>query len=357
MRCAITGIGTANPALYVTQAEALAAYERLFKLTAAERALYRKVLCNGNIRGRFAGMKSTDEAAEDDQDRLIERFRIYGTDIAHAAAKKALKSSGVCARDVGGLVVATCTGYLCPGLTSYLAGSLVLPRDVRPLDIVGMGCGAALPALRAAADMLCASPARPVLCVAVEICTATLFMDPDPGVVVSNAIFGDGAAACVLQASSAGTASRSLLELVDFSGVLLPEYRENLRYRTEKHRLRNVLTRQVPVLGARAVAEAAEALLKKYGLARGDISHWIVHPGGTEVLAQVGKKMKLSREQLRHSYGVFEEFGNMSSPSVLFVLNRLLRDERPPLAGEKGMILSFGAGFTAFAGLVEFGAE
>jgi alkylresorcinol/alkylpyrone synthase len=100
--------------------------------------------------------------------------------------------------EIAGLIVNTCTGYLCPGLSSYVAADLGLRPSIRFQDLMGMGCGAAVPNLEAAAGMLARSGEGPVLSVAVEICTATIFPSHELELVVSNSIFGDGAAAAVL---------------------------------------------------------------------------------------------------------------------------------------------------------------
>jgi alkylresorcinol/alkylpyrone synthase len=217
---------------------------------------------------------------------------------------------------------------------------------------MGMGCGAAIPNLEAAASMLARSGEGPVLSVAVEICTATIFPSHEPELVVSNSIFGDGAAAAVLDLVPDNRPG-GLAQMVDFETGLFPRYREDLRYRTEGGRLRNHLSKRVPVIGARTVTEVASRLLARHGLSRNDIAWWAVHPGGTVVLAQVAKELKLDGEALRFSYNVFENYGNMSSPSVLFVLREILDSGRPQ-PGQKGMLLAFGAGFSAFAALVEF---
>jgi alkylresorcinol/alkylpyrone synthase len=217
---------------------------------------------------------------------------------------------------------------------------------------MGMGCGAAIPNLEAAAGMLARSGEGPVLSVAVEICTATIFPSHEPELVVSNSIFGDGAAAAVLDLSREGRPG-GLAQMVDFATGLFPQYREDLRYRTEGGRLRNHLTKRVPVIGARTVTEVASRLLARHGLSRNDIAWWAVHPGGTVVLTQVAKELELAPEALRFSYHVFENYGNLSSPSVLFVLREIL-DSGRPRPGQKGMLLAFGAGFSAFAALLEF---
>jgi alkylresorcinol/alkylpyrone synthase len=177
-------------------------------------------------------------------------------------------------------------------------------------------------------------------------------MGADPGLIVSNCLFGDGAAAAVLDSHPAD-GHEPVARLVDFEAGLFPAYREQLRYRHENGRLRNTLGIRVPVIGARTIQQVAERLLARNGLSVSQIDWWAIHPGGTLVLEQVGKTMELSEQALRYSYDVLREYGNMSSPSVLFVLKRILEQGRPA-RGQKGLLLSFGAGFSAFAALVEF---
>ena len=349
----IRGLGTATPPLYVSQAEAYAFYASHFSLAPEEDALYRRLLLEGPVRGRFVGMDRTEDACETDPDQLNARFLFYARRTASAAAAKALAAAGLSAADLGGVAVNTCTGYVCPGLSSYLAEDLEAPHDLRTLDIAGMGCGAALPNLEAASGWLALDGCRPVLSVAVEICSATLFMGNEPGLVVSNSIFGDGAAAVVLSAGEGDSAPPGPARILGFASSVHPEYRHHLRYTQSGGRLRNHLDTRVPVIGARLAAQTLARLLAGHGLEQSDISHWAVHAGGTAVLEQVGRKLGIPDEALAPSVDIFRAYGNMSSPSVLFALQRVL-STRHPSAGERGVLLSFGAGFSAFAALVEF---
>jgi len=348
----LRGLGTATPPLYVTQEEAYEFFTTHFTLKPAEQDLYRRILLDGQIKGRYLGMDSTMDALETDPDRRLARFLKFGRSTAVAAARRAMAEAGVKPSEIAGLVVNTCTGYLCPGLSSYIATDLGLRTSIRFQDMMGMGCGAAVPNLEAAAGMLARSGEGPVLSVAVEICTATIFPSHEPELVVSNSIFGDGAAAAVLDLAS-GDRPGGLARIVDFATGLFPQYREDLGYLTDGGRLRNHMTKRVPVIGARTVTEVASRLLAQHGLSRNDIAWWAVHPGGTVVLDQVAKNLELSGEDLRFSYNVFENYGNMSSPSVLFVLREIL-DRGRPQPGQKGMLLAFGAGFSAFAALMEY---
>ncbi len=354
MKILMRGLGTATPPLYATQAAAYDFFTTHLDLTAAQKDLYRRILLGGKIKGRFLGLDLETDILVTDPDRLLTRFLKFGRATAVAAARRALADAGVEAARISGLIVNTCTGYLCPGLSSYVAADLGLGPSIRVLDLMGMGCGAAVPNLEAAAGMLARNGSGPVLSIAVEICSATIFPDHDPELILSNSIFGDGAAAAVLDRVPDDHPG-GLAYITDFAAGLWPQYREDLRYRTENGRLRNQLSRRVPVIGARIVAEVSARLLARHGLGHDDIDWWAVHPGGTLVLVQVAKKLALRPDVLRFSHEIFENYGNMSSPSVLFVLRRILDGGRPR-PGQKGLLLAFGAGFSAFGALLEFGS-
>jgi predicted naringenin-chalcone synthase len=347
MRAAIRSLATANPPLYVTQKEIFAAYDTCFQLEPDERDLYRRLLLEGPIRGRYVAMDDLREVLQNQQDQLIERFERFGRSMAAEAGRKALLEANLKPEAIRTLVTNTCTGYLCPAMSSYLVEDLGLNDSVRVFDLMGMGCGGALPNWECAAGTLgCGSPA---LSVSFEVCTATLFMGPAPDLVVSNCIFGDGAAAAVLDQDD----TSCLLGVLDFETGVFPKYREALRYRWQDGRLRNTLSPRVPLVGARMVHQVAERLLKRNRLHQDQINHWAVHAGGTAVLDRVAETFGFEGDQLQASYDVFREYGNMSSPTVLFALRRIL-DLTKPRRGDLGLLMAFGAGFTAFAALGRF---
>jgi len=344
---------TANPPFYVTQREVYEFYSSHFSLTPDEQALYRKLLIDGPIEGRYFGLDCAEEACETNPDKLNVRFAKYSRLTGAIAARQAMTEADLTAEDLGGVIVNTCTGYLCPGLSSYLVEDLGLPSTVKTLDITGMGCGGALPNIDTASALLAANDRRPWLSVAVESCSATLFMGPDPALIVSNCIFGDGAAAVILQNEASVPDTAGLMRILGSTSSIHPKYREQLRYRQEGGRLRNVLTTRVPAIGAKLAGEALDALLAQHQLTRKDVAWWAVHAGGTAVLDQVGRDLKLDASALQYSLNVFRTYGNMSSPSVLFALKQIV-EQAHPKPGERGVLLSFGAGFSAFAMLIEF---
>lgn len=348
----ISGIGTACPELYMKQEEVLAFYKKHDLMPANQRALYEDLLVDGPIQGRYFGMNRPTDVIDEGTDAKNQRYLTQGRKLAGEASISALKEAGVSPGDIGGLVVNSCTGYLCPGLTSYLVQDLGFSPYIKVVDLMGMGCGSALPNLECGCGMLERNGGKPVLCVAVEVCSATHFIDDDPGLTVSNCIFGDGAAAVVIKDNAERDGDQAAPAIVDFETGIFPEYREELRYKSDGGHLRNSLSPRVPVTGGKCLKKVTSRLLTKHNLEVSDIGWWAVHAGGKSVLDQVAKNFDLRKNELAASRDIFAKYGNMSSPTALFVFRELLN--RNAVAGP-GLLLAFGAGFTAFAALLSSG--
>ena len=269
-------------------------------------------------------------------DELNAAFRAEAPRLAERALTRALDQAGVRAADLDALLICTCTGYLCPGLTSYVAEHLGLRANAFLQDLVGLGCGAAIPSLRATSHFLAAHPGATVACVAVEVCSAAFYMDDDPGVIISACLFSDGAAATIWRGSA--PRGRRGLRAHGFDTTHRPEHRDKLRFEQRHGKLRNLLHRSVPGLAA----EAVSALWSQ----RGDqpVARVIAHTGGRDVLDAL--EPVVAPHSLDASRRVLRQQGNMSSPSVLFVLEEALREASPPQAGDYWLV-SFGAGFSA----------
>ncbi|MET0262648.1 MAG: 3-oxoacyl-[acyl-carrier-protein] synthase III C-terminal domain-containing protein, partial [Rariglobus sp.] len=272
-------------------------------------------------------------------DELNEAFRVEGPKLASRALEAALRQAGLKVDQLDALLICTCTGYLCPGLTSYVSEQLGLRPNAWLQDLVGLGCGAAIPLLRAGQAVLAAQPGAIVACVAVEICSAAFYVDDDPGVLVSACLFGDGAAASIWRSTPGAMG----LRCHGFNTLHQPAYRDFIRFETRNGRLRNLLRPEVPGLAAKAVRQ----LLDEDKLTEGErpISRLISHTGGRDVLDAIegacpGNVLDASRTVLR-------DYGNMSSPSVLFALAEALRDGSRPDESNDWWLVAFGAGFSA----------
>ncbi len=348
----LTGLGTAVPPRRITQAECWQAFQeapQFARLDSRARALLRKVLTGQNgIATRHAAVATWDEAFVLTPDVLHARFAEHAPALATQAAGRALTAARLTPADIDAVLISTCTGYLCPGLTSYVAERLGLRPDVLALDLVGQGCGAALPNWRTAEALLTAQRARHILSVCVEVCSAAFYLDNDPGVLISACLFGDGAGAAVLSAEPAAHSRR--VEWTTVGSVHSPADRDGLRFEQRGGMLRNILTREVPALAARHAGNVLEEVLQRAAVNQSDVTGWILHAGGREVLAAVQARLGLSDADLRRSAGVLHDYGNISSPFVLFVLERALAENAP---GGWWWLSSFGAGFSCHGALLK----
>jgi predicted naringenin-chalcone synthase len=351
----ITGIGTATPARRYTQSECWQAaqeVERFGQLSSRSRAIIKKVLLSANgIVSRWLALDSITEVFDTTPDALHVRFARHAPLLAAQAAERALGAARLKPENIDAVIVSTCTGYLCPGLTSYLAGSLGLRADVLALDLVGQGCGAALPNMRTGEALLKSGQCERVLSVCVEVCSAAFYLDDDPGVLISACLFGDAAGALIL-AGKAEAANRRV-EWKASSSILNPALRDSLRFEQKNGMLRNILTPQVPVLAAEHAEKVLQTVLNGAGLARDQISAWIWHAGGRDVLLALRDKFGLEEADLCWSATVLRELGNVSSPFVYHVLERALTHA----PGGFWWMSSFGAGFSCHGTLLEVDAR
>ena len=348
----ITALGTAVPANRYSQREcwdALRIAPQFRALRGPSRVLLERVLTGEHgVRTRHLALERLADAFVIDPDQLARRFARHAPELATRAARQALERAGVAPGEIDALLVSTCTGYLCPGLTSHVGERLGLRSDALGLDLVGQGCGAALPNLRAAEALLGAGRAAHVLCVCVEVCSAALYIDDDPGVLVSACLFGDGAGAAVVSAKWRGEGRRA--EWRDAVSLADPAKRDALRMETRNGLLRNILSREVPQLAAQRANAVLEALLFRHRMQRKDIAAWIWHAGGRTVLERLRAVAGLAEADTRRSAELLEGFGNLSSPFVLFVLERALRERAP---SGTWWLSSFGAGFTCHGALLD----
>jgi len=353
LRVVLQGIGTSVPPSSFTQKEVLSFVKNTLSLSARALSFYEKILGHPSIQKRHFALNRLEEVLDNNPDHRSRRFEDWAVRLTTEAIKKSFSIAGIGSRDVDFVVVATCTGYLCPGLSSHMFDRLNLRRDTKHADLVGMGCGAALPALEMAFNFVQAHPGTTAIAAATEICSTDFYFDEAPDIILSNSLFGDGAAAVVLHSTQANPGSGDQPLLRSLSSITIPEWRESLRFKTERGLLRNVLGREVPNQTAEAFEHAIRRLLTDAGLTRNDVNRWIFHAGGAKVLDKIQKTLNLAPDALTSSRDILSEYGNMSSPSVLFATQREL-ERRPGRSGERVVLGSFGAGFTAFAGLLEF---
>jgi len=349
----LNGIGTASPPTRYTKLDCWEAFRRsewFERLSGRTRALARAILLSENgMEARRLAVDSLEEAFRIDPDTLHRRFLEHAPQLAARAGACALDQAGLEALDIDAIVLSTCTGYLCPGLSGYVSERLGLRRNALAFDLVGQGCAAALPNMQLGRALLeSGQSCRNVLSICVEISSAAMYLDDDAGVMVSACLFGDGAGAAVL--SNSALAGRRPVLWQDSESLLDPTRRDALMFEQRSGMLRNVLTRPVPDLAANYVGQVLEVLLGRARLALPEIRAWIMHAGGRDVLRALEQRLGLRPEELRYSAKVLREYGNLSSAFVYFVLQAALADGA---AGGWWWLGSFGAGFSCHGALLK----
>ena len=347
----IVAVGTASPAARYTKGECLAAFERsdwFARLDARAHLVARTVLQRDNgIETRRLAVDTLADVFIIDPDTLAQRFLRHAPMLAALAAERALAQAGLAARQIDAVVVSTCTGYVCPGLSGHVVERLGLRDDVQAFDLVGQGCAAALPNLQLARSLIGSGAAEHVLSVCVEVSSAAMYLDDDPGVLISACLFGDGAGAAVLSRDPVVGTRR--IEWRDSASLIEPKQRKALMFEQRDGMLRNILTREVPGLAAEYAHRVLETVLDRHHLNGGDVAAWIMHAGGRDVLIALEKRFELDGDAFRYSAAMLREYGNLSSAFVYFVLEAALADDAP---GGWWWLSSFGAGFSCHGALL-----
>ncbi|MDQ9169254.1 3-oxoacyl-[acyl-carrier-protein] synthase III C-terminal domain-containing protein [Oxalobacteraceae bacterium R-40] len=348
----INAIGTAVPPHRYSKAQCWEAFKSsdwFNRLSPRAHAVTELVLLQDNgIEYRHLAVDALDEVFAIDPDTLYQRFLLNAPRLAAQAGRRALEQARLDAAEIDAVIVSTCTGYLCPGLSGYVIEQLRMRPDVQAYDLVGQGCAAALPNLKMGEALIASGQCEQVLSICVEVCSAAMYLDDDPGVLISACLFGDGAGAAVL--SKRPDAHRRKIEWRHSQSLIEPSQRDALRFETRNGLLRNILTRQVPKTAAGHAHNLLQSVLRRTEIDQADISGWILHAGGRDVLLAVQKDFGTMPDDFRYSAAILRDYGNLSSAFVYFVLKKAIDEEAP---GGWWWLSSFGAGFSCHGALLQ----
>ena len=358
MNFTILGQGTAVPEHFIERQESVDMVTRAFCRTDKERrvvpALYRmagvKKRHSVLLRERAPGdngpsynLMYEPKSREDMGPRLSERMEAYeehSHPLAVRAAGQALEASGISGVDITHLVTVSCSGFYAPGVDVQLIQALGLPPTTERAHIGFMGCQGAMNGLRVARGFAAGNPDANVLLCAVEVCSTHYHYGWDPERVVANALFADGSAAVVGALRDHGGWS-----IRATGACLIPDSEDAMTWRIRDQGFEMTLSARVPGLIEEHLRPWLEAWLAKEELGLEDVQTWAVHPGGPRILSSVAKSLDLPKGALDVSRGVLQEFGNMSSPTILFILDRLRAMDAPLPC----VALAFGPGLMAEA--------
>ena len=360
----LRGIGTAVPQHSIQQDDAArlhAAFTRLDdKKTRTLRALYRKTgvmrrhsivfeRSEGEIESRqsfFPPAKTPDDEGPSTHARM-QRYEAEAPGLALEAAGKALAKAAMDVGEITHLVTVSCTGFFAPGVDASLIRGLGLPPYVERTHIGFMGCQGTINALRVASSLAAANEQARILVCSVELCSLHFAYGWDPDHLVANALFADGAGALV--GTSEPSAGNGPGWQVRSSGAFMfPESTDAMSWRIGNHGFRMTLSARVPDLIRGHVAGWLEGWLAEHDLTPDDIRSWAVHPGGPRILDAFRDAVGLSEEDISVPRQVLADFGNMSSATVLFVLQEL-EEQGAPLPC---VAVAFGPGLVVEATLI-----
>ena len=342
--CTLLSLATAVPPNRIAQPDAKALGRRAFGGKAALFDRLSSVFDNAGIDNRHL------VAAPDWYEHShgwAERNAIYlqaAEQLFVEAATSAIGKAGLTPADIDGVVSVSTTGIATPSLEARVGPRLGLRPDVRRVPLFGLGCAGGVSGLATAARLASAEPGSRWLFVTVETCSISIRLDSDdPAAVVATALFGDGAAAAVI-GGGAGLAT------IGGSGEKLwPDTQRIMGWDIEDPGLAVVFDRAIPPFIENELAAAVDGLLRDLGLQRGDVGRFCCHPGGVKVIDAIEAALELPQGELDLERDVLRDFGNMSAPTVLFVLERLIERGLP----QHVLMTAFGPGFTCAGLLLE----
>lgn len=351
---AILGIGTAVPDFRLDQAdtsqritEALKEYpdsarwaKRIFKQCGVET----RYTCEPNLLESASGCRYFPYSSNEDVPATAERMETYkrkSVPLGLDAAKKALLDGVVDASDITHLITVSCTGQFLPGMDAALVQQLGLAATVNRIPLTFLGCAAGLKAVCLSRQIVSGNPSAKVLIVCVELCTIHIQPSSQREALFAAAFFGDGASACIV--GSASPNHKNIFQLGKEHSVLLPDSAEEMVWKAGNHGFDLYLSPDIPKLIGRMVPAEVERLLN--GTKKPEL--WAIHPGGRGILDTLQDMFGLTDEQTRPSRTVLRHYGNLSSATILFVLNEM-RQERKGIGfgPAEGISLAFGPGLT-----------
>ena len=336
MPLSVIGLGTAVPQGRLSQAEALALAPQMATASPRQQRLLERIYQRSGVNYRHCippSVSPNPSTAE-----RMRRYQPAALDLAQRASRLALDDAGIEASAITHLITVSCTGFGAPGFDLALIASLPLSMDVARTHVGFMGCHGAC-----------------VLLCAVELCSLHLQAGWNPDHIVANALFADGAGAVVAvgcevsrEHGGGSTSKRSGLQLITSASTVLPGSEELMGWTIGDHGFSMVLSSQVPSRIAAHLRPWLDHWLAGQGLTLPELETWAVHPGGPRILRAVLESAALQAAQIDLSTEVLSQFGNMSSATILFILERL----RTRAGSGPCLALGFGPGLTVEAALL-----
>jgi len=338
----IAGTATAVPPHVMSREVVKDRIGGVFGLDGAKLDALREVIDNSAIDQRYSVFPPEYTIEPRPLARINAEYQEKSVELGLQVADRALAQAGMTPTDVDMLITVSCTGVMIPSLDAHIATIMKFRPDVRRLPITELGCAAGAAGLARTWEYLSAFPDRTALLVAVEIPTLTFQRgDSSQANLISAVLFGDGAAGVVVTGREAPGP-----RILASECFLFPNSLAAMGFDLRDSGFHIVLSKDVPELIRERVKGLAQGFLSRQGLRQEDISAFLLHPGGQKLLSFMQEELGLSRSDTEISWNILRRYGNLSSASVLFILNEWLVQKDMP-SGSYGLLMAFGPGFTA----------
>ena len=338
----IAAVGSALPQHYYDQATLARYLQGVFAADAPAARRLPQLFENTRVRGRHLSLPIEQYGALKNFTDFNAAWLRCALDLGERAVRAALDRASLRPQDVDAFFFSTVTGLASPSLEARLMNRMGMRSDVRRVPMFGLGCAAGAAAVSRAADFVRGEPSGKAVVLTVELCSLTLQRD-DTSVanLISSGLFGDGASAAIVVGKDC-EANGPTIEAT--RSVFYPDTEDVMGWNIGAHGFRIVLSPQVPVVAQERVPGDVDAFLSSRGLKRADVRSWVCHPCGPKVLQALQDGLGFADEELSCSWENLARVGNLSSASVLLILEDTMARKRPP-AGSPGIMLAMGPGF------------
>ncbi|MGA7558093.1 MAG: 3-oxoacyl-[acyl-carrier-protein] synthase III C-terminal domain-containing protein [Terriglobales bacterium] len=349
----IVSAASAFPQHYYSQEMLLAALQEYWGEQIENPNVLRRLHRHVGVDGRFLALPKEEYLKMKTWGEANRHWIRTAKELGEQAVSGALAGAGLHGRNLGAFFFASVTGISSPSIDALLINQMGLCRNIRRVPIFGLGCVAGAAAISRAADYVRAYPEQVAVVLSVELCSLTLQReDISMANLISSGLFGDGAAAVIVAGADAesGPSGPSILAT---RSVFYPNTEEMMGWDVSEKGFRIVLSREIPNLVRRNLAHDLDDFLAERGLIRSDIGSWVLHTGGPKILEATADALGLKNGELDASWQCLRRTGNLSSASVLVVLEEVMKNRRPA-PGTLGLLAAMGPGFCAEFVLLEW---
>ncbi len=348
----ISGVGTALPENYVSQEELTGALRQLWMQRYGDVSRFDRLQGALGIQGRYLALPMRDYYPLDSFAKGNDAWLRVAPELAEKASRTALERAGLEPRDIDHVFFVTVTGIATPTIDVALSNRLGMRRDLKRTPIFGLGCGAGAAGLARTADYVRGFSRETAMLVSVELCSLTLQRDDlSAANIIASGLFGDGAAAVVVSGADRGHGA--MPRVLATRSILYPDTQRIIGWDVVDGGFKIVLSPHLTELVRKNIAQEVDDFLAASRLKRSDIAHWIGHTGGPKVLRVLEEQLQLPDDALARSWRSLKNTGNLSSASVLFMLEDILKSEDAK-PGDYGVMIAMGPGFSVELVLFEW---